>query len=159
MKDMSNAAPLFLEDLRVGRSFTSAEHVVDQAQMTAFAAEYDPQPFHLDDVAARSTLFRGLAASGWYTAAVSMRLQVTSGLPIAGGIVGLGGEVGWPAPTRAGDVLHVASEVVEIVPSRSRPDRGTVVVRSETRNQRGEVVQVATMKLLVPRRPSTPQQV
>ena len=86
-----------------------------------------------------------------------MRLQVDGGLPIAGGMVGLGGEVAWPTPTRPGDVLHVESEVVEVVPSRSRPDRGTVTVRSETRNQRGEVVQRTTVKLLVPRRPEQPR--
>src|SRR5262245_20208069 len=108
---------LFFEDLEVGRRFTSSEYVVDRVQMTTFAAEFDPQPFHLDDATARSTLFRGLAASGWYTAAVTMRLQVTSGLPIAGGIIGLGGELAWPAPTRPGDALHVENEVIEVVPS------------------------------------------
>jgi acyl dehydratase len=146
---------LYLEDLHVGRRFRSATHTVDAQQIKAFAAEFDPQPFHLDDEAARGTLFRGLAASGWHTAAIAMRLLVTSGLPIAGGIVGLGGELGWPTATRPGDVLHVESEVLDVVPSRSRPDRGTLTLRSETRNQRGEVVQTATIKLLVPRRSTT----
>ncbi len=92
----------------------------------AFAAQFDPQPFHLDDAAARDTLFGGLAASGWHTAAVTMRLQVTSGLPIAGGIIGAGGELTWPRPTRATDVLHVVSEVVQIQPSQvqARPGHG-----------------------------------
>jgi len=143
---------LYLDDLHVGRRFTSGTHALDERQITAFASEFDPQPFHMDREAAKATLFGGLAASGWHTAAITMRLQVDGGLPIAGGIVGLGGEVAWPRATRPGDVLHVESEVVEVVPSRSRPDRGTVTVRSETRNQRGEVVQTATVKLLIPRR-------
>jgi acyl dehydratase len=147
---------LYLEDLHVGRRFTSGVHTLDELQIKTFANSFDPQPFHIDEEAARRTLFGGLAASGWHTAAITMRLNVTGGLPIAGGIVGLGGELSWPKPVRPGDVLHVESEVVEVVPSRSRPDRGTVVVRSETRNQRGEVVQNATMKLLVPRRSSEP---
>jgi acyl dehydratase len=146
---------LSLEDLHVGQRFTSATHAVDEEQITEFAKAFDPQPFHLDGAAAKRTLFGGLAASGWHTAAITMRLNVDGGLPIAGGIVGLGGEIAWPKPTRPGDVVQVDSEVVDITPSRSRPDRGTVTVRSETRNQRGDVVQVATMKLLVPRR-STP---
>jgi acyl dehydratase len=115
-------------------------------------AGFDPQPFHTDREAGKETVFGGLAASGWHTAAITMRLQVDGGLPIAGGLVGLGGEVAWPTPTRPGDVLRVESEVVEVVPSSSRPERGTVTVRSETRNQRGEVVQRTTAKLLVPRR-------
>jgi acyl dehydratase len=143
---------LYLEDLPVGRRFKSAEHSIDERQIKAFASAFDPQPFHLDDVAAGKSIFGGLAASGWHTAAITMRLNVTSGLPIAGGIVGLGGDLSWPKPVRPGDVLHVESEVVEVIPSRSRPDRGTVVVRSETRNGRGEVVQITTAKLLVPRR-------
>ena len=145
--------PIYLDDLSVGDQFRSGEHAMDEAQIKAFAAQFDPQPFHLDDAAARATLFGGLAASGWHTAAVTMRLQVTSGLPIAGGIVGAGGELNWPRPTRASDVLHVVSEVMQIQPSRSKPDRGMVTVRSETRNQHGEVVQVATVRIVVPRRP------
>jgi acyl dehydratase len=116
---------LYLDDLHVGRRFTSGTHALDEKQITAFAREFDPQPFHTDHDAAKATLFHGLAASGWHTAAITMRLQVNGGLPIAGGIVGLGGEVAWPTATRPGDVLHVESEVVEVVPSRSRPDRGT----------------------------------
>lgn len=148
------AKALYLEDLAVGDRFTSAEHALDAQQIKAFAGEFDPQPFHLDDEAAKGTLFGGLAASGWHTAAITMRLLVTSGMPLAGGIVGAGGELNWPRPTRPGDRLHVLSEVTEIVPSRSRPDRGMVTVRSETRNQRGEAVQVLVSKLVVPRRPA-----
>ena len=147
--------PLYLDDLAVGSQFTSGEHAMDEAQIKAFALQFDPQPFHLDDEAARATLFGGLAASGWHTAAITMRLQVTSGLPIAGGIVGAGGELAWPRPTRATDVLHVVSEVVQVQPSRSKPDRGMVTVRSETRNQHGDVLQVSTVRIVVPRKPGT----
>jgi acyl dehydratase len=144
---------LFLDDLHVGQRFTSTSHVVDADQIKRFAAEFDPQPFHLDEDAAANSLFAGLAASGWHTAALTMRLLVTGGVPIAGGIVGAGGEVAWPRPTRPGDELQVVSEVTEIRPSRTKPDKGIVVLRNETRNQRGEVVQVLTAKLVVPRRP------
>jgi acyl dehydratase len=144
---------LYLNDLHVGQRFRSGTHALDERQIIAFAREFDPQPFHIDPEAAKETLFGGLAASGWHTAAVTMRLQVDGGLPIAGGLVGRAGAIVWPTPTRPGDVLRVESEVMEVVPSRSRPDRGTVTVRSETLNQRGEVVQTATIKLLVPRRP------
>jgi acyl dehydratase len=147
------AQPLYLDDLAVGDRFQSGEHAMDEAQIQAFAAQFDPQPFHLDDAAARTTLFGGLAASGWHTAAVTMRLQVTTGLPIAGGLIGAGAEISWPRPTRATDVLHVVSEVVEIQPSRSKPDRGMVAVRSETRNQHGEVLQLSIVRIVVPRRP------
>src|SRR5207245_1468654 len=135
---------LYLEDLAVGRRFTSATHVIDAAQIKAFAGQFDPQPFHLDNETAKSTLFAGLAASGWHTAAITMRLLVESGLPLAGGIIGAGGEINWPKPTRPGDVLRVVSEIEQVTPSRSRPDRGTVRVRSETRNQRYEAVRPLT---------------
>lgn len=148
-----DAQPLYLDDLSVGERFTSGEHAMDAAQIKAFALQFDPQPFHLDEAAAQSTLFGGLAASGWHTAAVTMRLLVTSGLPIAGGIVGAGGELKWPQPTRPDDVLHVVSEIMEIQPSRSKPDRGMVTVRSETRNQHGAAVQVSTVRIVVPRKP------
>jgi acyl dehydratase len=143
---------LYLEDFHVGQRLISATHVIDAAQIKAFARAFDPQPFHLDEEAAKATLFGRLVASGWHTAAITMRLQVDSGLPIAGGIVGIGGEMSWPRPTLPGDVLRVVSEVEEVTPSRSRPDRGVVRVRSETRNQRDEVVQILTAKLFVPRR-------
>ena len=147
------AGLLYLDDLEVGQRFSSGSHAMDEAQIKTFAAQFDPQPFHLDDEAAKGTLFGGLAASGWHTAAVTMRLLVDGGAPIAGGIIGGGGEIAWPKPTRPGDVLRVESEVLEIVPSRSRPDRGRVTFRYETRNQHGDVVQVMTVGLVVPRRP------
>lgn len=146
--------PLYLDDLEVGQRFASGRHVLDTAQIKAFAAEYDPQPFHLDEQAAEDSLFAGLAASGWHTAAITMRLLVQGGAPIAQGIIGAGVDIAWPRPTRPGDVLQVESEVLEITPSRSRPDRGVVSLRSETRNQRGEVVQVMTARLVVPCRPT-----
>lgn len=144
--------PLYLDDIRVGDRFTSGEHALDEAQIKAFATQFDPQPFHLDHDAAQATIFGGLAASGWHTASVTMKLMVTSGMRIAGGIVGAGGELQWPRPTRPGDVLHVEIEVLEVRPSASRPDRGMATVRSETKNQRGEVVQVLTSKMVIPRR-------
>lgn len=147
------AARLYLDDLQVGQRFSSGSHAMDAAQIKAFAAQFDPQPFHLDDEAAKGTLFGGLAASGWHTAAITMRLLVDGGAPIAGGIIGGGGEIAWPKPTRPGDVLQVHSEVLEVVPSRSRPDRGKVIFRNETRNQHGDIVQVMTVGLVVPRRP------
>jgi acyl dehydratase len=143
---------LYLDDLRIGQRFTSGTHVVDEEQIKAFARQFDPQPFHLDNEAARETLFAGLAASGWHTAALTMRLLVESGMPLAGGIIGAGCELDWPNPTRAGDTLRVESEVSDVRPSQSRPDRGVVTVRSLTRNQRGEVVQRLTARLIVPRR-------
>ena len=151
---VSTQPPLYLDDIAVGDRFTSGEHALDEAQIKAFAAQFDPQPFHLDEAAGRDTLFGGLAASGWHTAAITMRLQVTTGLPIAGGIIGAGAELTWPRPTRATDVLHVVSEVLQIQPSKSRPDRGMVTVRSETRNQHGDVLQLATVRVVVPRRPA-----
>jgi acyl dehydratase len=143
---------LYLDDFHVGQRFTSGTHLIDTAQIKAFARQFDPQPFHLDEEAAKESLFGGLVASGWHTAAVTMRLLVGSGLPVAGGLIGLGGAMTWPRPTRPGDVLSVVTEIEEVTPSRSRPDRGTVRMHSETRNQRDEVVQILDAKLLVPRR-------
>jgi acyl dehydratase len=143
---------LYLDDLHVGQRFASGTHALDAEQIVAFAAEFDPQPFHLDDAAARETPLGGLAASGWHTAALTMRLLAEGGLPIAGGILGAGGEIAWPQPARPNDVLRVESEVVAIRPSRSRPDRGMVTVRSDTRNQHGELLQTLVAKLVVPRR-------
>jgi acyl dehydratase len=151
---MSNPPPdrLYLDDLNVGQRFTSAAHTIDEAQIRAFATQFDPQPFHTDEMTAKDTFFKGLAASGWHTASITMRLNVETGLPLAGGIIGAGGEISWPAPTRPGDTLHVESEVVEITPSRSKPDRGIAVIVSRTINQRSEVVQILKAKLVVPRR-------
>jgi acyl dehydratase len=143
---------LYLDDLHVGQRFTSESYLMDEARIKEFAAEFDPQPFHLDKAAAEASVFKGLAASGWHTGAVAMRLLVNGGLPFANGLVGLGGEIAWPRPTRPGDILHVESEIVEITPSRSKPHQGIVTVRSTMLNQNGEAVYVLTAKLLVLRR-------
>jgi len=145
-------AGLYFEDFQVGQRFQSGAHSVDEEQIRTFAQQFDPQPFHLDAEAAKESLFEGLVASGWHTAAITMRLVVESGLPISGGIVGAGGEISWPKPVRPGAVLHVESEILEVRPSRSRPDRGMITVRCETRDQAGEVVQVLVAKLVAPRR-------
>ena len=152
MSDKIPSDLLHLDDLHVGQRFMSATHTIDETEIKAFAAQFDPQLFHMDEEAAKGTLFKGLAASGWHTAAITMRLNVEGGLPLAGGIIGAGGEINWPAPTRPGDILHVESEVTEITPSRSKPDRGIAVIVSRTINRHGEIVQVLTAKLVVPRR-------
>jgi acyl dehydratase len=144
---------LYLDDLYVGQRFSSGTHLIDEEQIKAFAWQFDPQPFHLDAEAAKETLFEGLVASGWHTAAISMRLLVES-LPLIGGIVGVGGELAWPTPTRPGATLPVESEILALSPSRSHPDRGMATIRSETVNQLGEIVQVLIAKLVVPRRTS-----
>jgi acyl dehydratase len=146
--------PLYLEDLYVGRRLETGAVRVGTESIKAFAADFDPQPFHLDEAAAATSLFGGLVASGWHTAALTMRLLVTGGLPIAGGVIGAGGEVQWPRPVKPGDELRVVCEVVAARPSASRPDRGMVTVRTETLNQAGEAVQIMTARLVVPRRPN-----
>jgi acyl dehydratase len=146
-------AERYLEDFTVGQTFGSGRLRIDAEQITTFAAAFDPQPFHLDEAAARDTIFRGLAASGWHTAAITMRLLVESDLTPAGGIVGAGfDECRWPRPVRPGDELRVESEVLEVRPSKSRPDQGLIKVRTTTLNQHGEAVQVLIGNLVVRRR-------
>lgn len=142
---------LGLDELVPGRRFTTQSYALGEAEIKAFAQQFDPQPFHLDAEAARDSVFGGLVASGWHTAAITMRLLVTSGLPLSGGMIGLGGEISWPRPTRAGDVLHVESEVIEVRPTR-RDDRAVVTMRSQTCNASGEAVQIFTAKMLVTQR-------
>jgi acyl dehydratase len=142
-----------LEDRHEGQRFVSAGHTVTVAEIKALAAAYDPQPFHLAEAAAEASFFGGLAASGWHTASLTMRMIVGS-LPIAGGVIGAGGELSWPRPTRPGDVLHVECTVEKITASRSRPDRGVVVMRCETLNQDGALAQLFVVNLLVFRRPA-----
>jgi len=144
---------LYLEDLHVGQKFTSAAEQITERDILDFAEKFDPQPFHLDHEAAKTTIFGGLAASGWHTAAFSMRLNVTSGPKFAGGIIGGGGEISWPLPTRPGDTLHGEYEILEVTPSRSKPDRGMILLQIHTINQDGKLVQAAKMKLVIPRRP------
>jgi acyl dehydratase len=145
----------YLEDFTVGQTFASGRLRVDKEQIKAFAAELDPQPFHLDEDAARDTIFRGLVASGWHTAALTMRLLVESEIEPAGGVVGAGfDEFRWPRPVRPGDELHIESEVLEVRPSRSRSNQGLIKVRTTTLNQNDEAVQVQIANLIVPRRQS-----
>src|SRR3979490_622193 len=130
---------LYLEDLNAGQTFGSGRLKVDEQRIKSFAAEFDPQPFHLDDAAARETIFRGLAASGWHTAAMTMRLLVESELKPAGGIIGAGfDEFRWPRPVRPGDELYVESEILEVRPSKSRPEQGLIKVRTTTKKHNGE---------------------
>ena len=143
---------LYLEDLHVGQKFESRPHRLDADQIKAFAAEFDPQPFHLDEEAAERSLFQGLAASGWHTAALTMRLLVES-VPLADGLVGAELELAWPRPTRPGDTLRVFSEIVDIKPSRSKPDMAIVTMRNETRDQDGDVLQIFKVKMPVFKRP------
>jgi acyl dehydratase len=143
---------LHLEDLTPGRRFRLGTLQVSAAGIAAFAAEFDPQPFHLDAAAARLSPFGGLAASGWHTAALTMRLLVRD-LPLAGGIVGLGLDaLRWPAPVRPGDTLSAEVEVLEARPSRSRPGSGVVKLRVTTRQQDGKTVQEIVPNLIVPSR-------
>ncbi len=144
----------YLEDYAVGQTFGSSGRLrIEQERIKAFAAEFDPQPFHLDEKAACDSIFRGLAASGWHTAAATMRLLVESDLKPAGGILGLGfEEFRWPRPVRPGDELRVESEVLKVRPSESRSDQGLIKVKTTTLNQHGEAVQVLVGNLLVPRR-------
>ncbi len=144
---------VYLEDLHVGTSFTSGEVTLTAADIKTFAAQYDPQPFHLDEAAGEASFFKGFAASGWQTAAIGMRLMVTSGPKLAAGYIGAGGEIAWKKPVYAGDTLKLRGEVIELKPSRSRPDRGIAVVRCETFNQHNELVQVMTAQVVVLRRP------
>jgi len=145
----------YFEDFTVGQTFGSGRILVEPERIKSFAAEFDPQPFHLDEAAAGRSIFGGLAASGWHTAALTMRLLVDGGAPIAGGIIGAGtDELRWPRPVRPGDELRVESEVLEVRPSRSRPQQGLVKLRTTTLNQNDEPVQVMVANLLVPRRPA-----
>lgn len=143
---------IYLEDLSVGDVFVSKTHALDAAQIIDFASQFDPQPFHLDPEAARDTLFQGLAASGWHTAALTMKLLVES-FPVARGVIGAGAELAWPLTTRPDDVVKVTSTVLSITPSRSKPDRAIVVVESITSNQRDEALQKLTSKVVVFRKP------
>lgn len=144
----------YLSDFEAGQRYEAGPVAVETEEIIAFARRYDPQIFHLDPDAAEKTFFNGLAASGWMTASLTMRMLVDSGMDIAWGLIGREVEqIGWPRPVRPGDSLHVVSEVVEVATSRSRPDRGFIRVRTETFNQNGEQVQTMTARLMVPARP------
>ena len=148
-------APLYFEDLAVGQTFGTGTVKVEREKIKAFAAEFDPQPFHLDEDAARASIFGGLVASGWHTAALTMRLLVEGELQIVGGLIGMGAEeLRWPRPVRPCDVLRVESEVLDLRPSNSRPDRGIVKMRNTTLNQDGQAVMIQVVNMIVPRRPA-----
>ena len=140
---------LYLEDVAVGDEFVSDELTVTAEQIIAFATQYDPQPFHTDPDAAKNSFFGGLAASGWHTAALTMRLLVTEGPQFSGGTIGGGGELQWPSPTRPNDRLHVKATVESVTPSKSKPDRGIVLLRVETLTSENELRQVFTARCIV----------
>ena len=155
MNPKSDRSPLYLEDFAAGQIYPSSDPVtVSEADIKRFAAEYDPQPFHIDGVAAKTTLFAGLAASGWHTAALTMQMLVTQGAPVAGGLIGGGlDELRWPRPVRPGDRLTVESEILDVRASKSRPQQGIVKMRTTTFNQNHEPVQIMVSNMIVPRRP------
>ena len=146
----------YLDDFTAGQVFRSGRLLVDKAQILAFASQFDPQPHHLDEEADRKSVFKGLAASGWHTAAMTMRLLVESEFQPADGILGMGlEELSWPRPVRPGDELRVEGEVLEVRPSKVRTDRGVIRMRATTFNQNDQPVQIFTGNLLVPRKPAT----
>jgi acyl dehydratase len=143
----------YLEDFAVGQVFNTGRLRIDKEQIFAFARQFDPQPFHVDEEAGRQSPFQGLAASGWHTAALTMRLMVDGELKPAGGILGVGfDDLSWPRAVRPGDELRARSEILEVRPSKSKPDRGMIRVRTTTLNQNDEPVMVFTGNLLVPKR-------
>jgi acyl dehydratase len=150
---MNQLSGRYLDDFAVGQTFGSGRVRIDKERIFAFAAEFDPQPFHLDEAAARDSIFGGLSASGWHTAAVTMRLLVDSELKPAGGFIGAGlDECRWPRPVRPGDELRIECEVIEVRPSKSRPEQGMIKLRTTTLNLDGEAVLVHVVNLVVLRR-------
>jgi acyl dehydratase len=150
---MNESGERYLEAFAVGQTFGSGRTRIDGDRALAFAAEFDPQPFHLDEAAARRSIFGGLTASGWHTAAVTMRLLVESELKPAGGLVGAGlDECRWPRPVRPGDMLRLECEVTDVRPSKSRPEQGLIKLRTTTLNQNDEPVMVYVVNMVVPRR-------
>jgi acyl dehydratase len=146
---------LFLEDFVVGQTFGSESKRVEESEIVAFARQFDPQPFHLDHEAAKGSFFGGLAASGWYTGSMTMRLLVESPFRPAGGIVGTGfDEFRWMRPVYPGDALRLEAEVLGIIPSKSRPTQGVVKMKITTLNQKGEPVQILVANMIALRRPS-----
>lgn len=143
---------LYYDDVQVGDRFESQSYKMAIGEIRDFANKFDPQPFHLDEEAARESIFGGLVASGWHTAAVTMRLLISSN-PFAGGLVGSAVEIRWEQPTRPGDEISVFTEVIGKNPHRSRLDRGVVVIRAETRNSDCEVLQRLVSRFLIERRP------
>ena len=144
----------YLEDFEPGQIFGSGRLRVDRERIKSFGTEFDPQPFHVDESAARDSFFKGLAASGWHTAAMTMRLLVEGELKPAGGTIGAGiDELRWPRPVRPDDELRVESEILEVRASKSPPDQGLIKVKTTTLNQNGDAVQMFVGNLIVRRRP------
>ena len=146
---MTDRNPLYLEDVVVGSQFVTEEVTITAEEIIAFANQFDPQPFHTDPEAAKTSFFGGLAASGWHTAAITMRLLVTQGPPIAGGTIGAGGDLSWPSPTLPGDRLHVRVTVESVTPSKSNPSRGSTMLRVETLTSDDELRQLFTVRTLL----------
>ncbi|MBF6260783.1 MaoC family dehydratase [Nocardia farcinica] len=144
---------LWLDDITIGDRFRTDTYDLTTDAIIDFATAWDPQPFHLGDDTAQDTFFRGLAASGWQTASITMRLLVTTGLPLATGIIGASIDLTWPTPTRPGDRLHVELEVTDVRTSRSDPSRGFITATYDTFNQHGEIRQHTTARLLAFARP------
>jgi acyl dehydratase len=145
---------MYFDDFVVGQVFASRRPLrVEKDDIIAFAKKFDPQFFHLDEDAARNSIFGGLVASGWHTAALTMRLLSEREQKPAGGSIGLGfDELRWPIPVRPGDELRIESEVLDVRPSKSRPDRGVIKMRTRTLNQDGKVVQEIVQNAMVSRR-------
>lgn len=153
IRKMATPTPIYYDDLSVGRVYRSGTLGVTAEEITTFAARYDPQPFHLDPIAAGRSVFGGLVASGWLTAALTMRLMVTSEFSFGHGVVGLGVEsLRWPQPVRPGDELSATVEIEAMRVSASKPGFGVVKIRTTTTNQRAEIVQVMSSNILVQRR-------
>lgn len=141
------------EDLQPGQKFGTAEHEMTAAEIVAFAQQYDPQPFHTDPVAAKDSLFGEHVASGWHTAAVSMRLMVQGEMQVEGGVIGhVIEELRFPRPVRPGDRLRVVQEVVAKSEMPARPTHGRITLRCRTFNQHGKLVQDMTSQLVIQRR-------
>jgi acyl dehydratase len=145
---------LYLEDVVVGSQYVTEEVTITAEEIIAFATQFDPQPFHTDPQAAKSSFFGGLAASGWHTAAITMRLLVTQGPQIAGGTIGAGGALSWPSPTRPGDRLRVRITVESVTPSKSNPSRGSTMLRVETLTSDDELRQLFTVRTLLFAKPN-----
>ena len=144
----------YFDDLKAGDRFQSETLEVPGKAIIEFAEKFDPQMFHLNPKSAERSIFKGLVASGWHTAAITMRLFVRR-LNFAQGAIGLGvDELRWPNAVRPGDVLQVETEILEARPSRSKPTYGIIRLQNITKNQRGEIVQSMTAHAMVPRRPS-----
>ena len=146
----------YLDDLSPGMRFTAGPITLTEEAIIAFAKEFDPQSFHTDPEAAKTTFFKGHVASGWQTAGVTMRMLVDGAMPFAGGSIGLGVELSWPKPVRPGDALSVVLEIIDITPSSSKPGRAVATLKTTTTNQNGDIVQVMTSKNIVFKRGYVP---